>query len=93
MGISMTRLRIVSLFFGLTTLFVQAEASAQSSLRTNSDYPNPASSAASASTSIEDYDRGLFSSYDIKNVKIKAHDNVSLDARLYNPKSSRFHGG
>ncbi len=86
----MTRLRIVSLFFGLTTLFYQLEASAESSLRTKSDYQN--SNAPSISSSSEDNERGLFSSYDIKNVKIKAHDNVSLDARLYNPKSSRFPG-
>ncbi len=36
--------------------------------------------------------RGLFSSYNITNVKIRTHDRLLLDARLYEPKLSHFSG-
>ncbi len=86
MGINMTRLRIVLLFTALLTQFTQtSQAQTDSWGGTQSTEEN---SELHSSTN----PRSLFTSYNITNVKIRTHDQLQLDARLYEPKLSYFPG-
>ncbi len=82
----MTRLGIISLFFGFASIFLQPSGFAETSSVTISK------DSVQTSTAFTDSQRGLLEPYNITNVKITTHDNLQLDGRLYDPKLSRFPG-
>jgi predicted acyl esterase len=82
----MVRLGYLAFLFSLLSITSQPSAGAQGTLHT------PLEDGVSGGSTQQNYERGLLNAYTITNVPIVTHDNLSLDARLYDPKISRFPG-
>lgn len=86
MGINMTRLRPLLLFFASFLGFTLLPGLAGATSATTQDNSVP------TWTTNTETNRGLFTPYNITNLKIVTDDNLLLDARLYDPKLSSFPG-
>ena len=84
----MTRLCIRSLIFTVFMPLLSSLAYAQAPI----DFIDTDSQAEESTDSETNGPRGLFTPYNITNVKIRTHDKLLLDARLYDPKLSKFPG-
>jgi predicted acyl esterase len=79
----MTRQRLRLLFLGLSLCI--------SNIKPTYAALNPSTQATLAQETTVN-PRGLFNNYNIANVKIRTHDNLLLDGRIYEPKVSAFPG-